>query len=149
METCLVIEEQTGTKTDPTEKATGALSEPKHCNWVLLRAAERESRSERESCPLTLTGREDIYPNNVGVYLQRTEFYLQTERDYCWAWASDPCSSEDSEGHIQWLGVMLSWNSWPPSIQVPRSASPCLHPVVLSGGNEESGASLQQQSGAE
>jgi hypothetical protein len=41
METCLVIEEQTGTKTDPTEKATGTLSDPEHCNWVLLRAAER------------------------------------------------------------------------------------------------------------
>jgi hypothetical protein len=48
METCLVIEEQTRTKTDPTEKATGALSEPElECNWFLLRAAERESRSER------------------------------------------------------------------------------------------------------
>jgi hypothetical protein len=55
METYLVIEEQTGTKTDPTEKATGAFSKPKHCNWVLLSADDRESRSKRYSCPLTLT----------------------------------------------------------------------------------------------
>jgi hypothetical protein len=47
METCLVIEEQTGTKTDPTKKATGALPAPEHCNWVLLRAEDRESRSKR------------------------------------------------------------------------------------------------------
>jgi hypothetical protein len=47
MENYLVIEKQTGTKTDPTEKATRALSKPEHYNWVVLRAAERESRSKR------------------------------------------------------------------------------------------------------
>jgi hypothetical protein len=65
METCLVIEEQTGTKRDPTEKATGTLFKPEHCNWVLLSADDRDSRSKRYSCPLTLTDQEDIYPNRM------------------------------------------------------------------------------------
>jgi hypothetical protein len=47
MEASRVIEEQTGTKMDPTEKATGEQLTPLHCNWVLLNADKRESRSER------------------------------------------------------------------------------------------------------
>jgi hypothetical protein len=108
-----VIEEQLGTKTDPTEKATGALSEPEHCDWVLLSADDKESRSDRYHCPLSLRDQEDIYPNNVGVYLKRTEFFIQTERDYCCEWVSDPCSSSEVTGShalSQGFGVIPSWN---------------------------------------
>jgi hypothetical protein len=80
IETCLVIEEQTGTKTDPTEKATGALSELEHCNCVLLSADDRESRSERYFCPLTLANREDIYPNKCrGLSIEKR--VLSTDRE--------------------------------------------------------------------